>query len=328
MMNRLLGKPRSLFMVVLLLALLAGNFFASAPLPDISIAAEKLGQFFGFSVTNTIVAVWFTILLLLGLSYAATRNMKLVPTGIQNFLEFLLDTLLGLVEFVAGKKNGRRFFPLVASLFLFVLFTNWQTIVPGVGTIGIVERAEAGHSFVMNEVQLGGLRVAYIPFGQQKATEGESLHSEETSVLRGKFLPLLRTGTTDLNLTLALAIVAVILIEYFGLSTLGPIHYIGKFVNIKQLRKGNILFGIMDLFVGAIEALSEMVRIISFSFRLFGNMFAGEILIAVMTFLVAWLGPVMFYGLELFIGFIQALIFSMLTLVFATVAAASHVKEG
>ena len=206
----------------------------------------------------------------------------------------MLGWLYDLCRRVAGEENGRRFFPVVATIFLFVAFNAWLSLIPGFGSILFT------------------------------TAEGEHVH-------------LLRGANTDINMPLALALVSFIFVEYCGLKTLG-INYLKKFINaghffrsMGQLLKGRLragfsgLFtGVINIFVGLLEALSEFVRIISFTFRLFGNMTAGEILLLIAAFLVPWVFAIPFYGLELLVGFVQALIFSGLTLVFLTMAVTHH----
>ncbi len=132
-------------------------------------------------------------------------------------------------------------------------------------------------------------------------------------------VPLFRSANTDLNTTLALAIASVLATQYYGISTLGWGAYLSRFFNIRG--------GIIGLFVGLLEFISELAKFVSFSFRLFGNIFAGEVLLAVIAFLIPWVAVVPFLGLELFVGFIQAFIFAMLTLVFVTVATTHHGGE-
>lgn len=138
--------------------------------------------------------------------------------------------------------------------------------------------------------------------------------------------PLLRSAGTDLNMPLALALVSFVFVEYWGLRELGW-HYVGKFIRLGNLLRGRVLMGLIDLFVGVLEAFSEVVRVISFTFRLFGNMTAGETLLLVSAFLVSFVFTVPFYGLEILVGFVQALIFAGLTLVFAAVAITPHAEE-
>jgi F-type H+-transporting ATPase subunit a len=221
--------------------------------------------------------------------YFGTRNMKLIPSRYQTIVESVIGYLLGFCEDIAGVKYGRKFFAIVATIFLFVITNAWISLIPGIGTITI-------HTI-----------------------EG---HAE-----------LFRGVNTDINFPLALALISFVFVEYWGIKTLG-LGYFKKFINIRRfvasiklLFRGQfksaisgLFYGAMDIFIGLLEALSEIMRIISFTFRLFGNMTGGEILLLMMLFLAPFLLALPFYGLELFVGFIQALIFSGLTLVFANIA--------
>ena len=265
----------------------------SVPQPHPELPADVVFHLFGFPITNSIIAAWITIIFLIGFSFAVTRRMKLIPGRLQSAFEFLLGWLYDFCCNAAGEENGRRFFPVVTTIFLFVAFNAWLALLPGFGSI-IVHTAE-----------------------------GEA--------------HLLRPANTDINMPLALALVTFVFVEYFGLRTLG-IRYLGKFLNfreffggVKQVFKGKVKDGLFGLFTGAItvftgllEGLSELIRIISLTFRLFGNMTAGEILLLVAMFLIPWIFALPFYGLELLIGFIQAIIFGGLTLIFLTLAVASH----
>jgi len=264
----------------------------SVPRPEPKLPAEEVFHLFGFSITNSIVAAWLTIIVLVVFSYVVTRRLKLIPTRLQTFFEFALGSLLNFCQRVAGEENGRRFFPIVATIFLFVILNAWLSLLPGFGSILITN------------------------------AEGESVH-------------LLRAANTDINMPLALAVMSFAFVSYFGLRSLGA-SYLGKFVNVGQffrsvgqlfrgkLRAGlsGMFTGIVNIFVGFLEALTELVRIVSFTLRLFGNMTAGEILLLMATFLIPFLFALPFYGLELLIGFVQALIFAGLTLIFLTVAVA------
>ena len=270
----------------------------SVPSPAPKLPAEVVFHIFGFPITNSIIGTWFTIIVLVGLFYAATHRLKLVPTRLQTALELVLGWLFNFCQEVAGEKNGRKFFPIVATIFLFVLMNAWLSLLPGFGSINIT------------------------------TAEGEHVH-------------LLRGANTDINLPLALALISFVFVEYFGIKSLGGRHYLGKFIRVRQffggvgqlfrgkLRAGlgGIFNGAVDIFVGGLEALSEFIRILSFTFRLFGNMTAGEILLLLIVFLVPWIAVLPFYGLELLVGVVQALIFSGLTLVFATIAVTSHKVE-
>ncbi len=275
-------------------------------LPPIAIAAEKLTVLslggFSFPITNSLVATVITSLLLIAFAYFATRKLEMVPRGLQNFAEMAVDAVYGLVVSVAGEKRAATFFPWVVTIFLFVLVSNYLGLVPGLAAIGL------------KEVH----------------------HGEEVIV------PFLRSPSTDLNVTVGLALVSVFATQYYGIRALGGIKYAGRFLNFKGLftlpsllageEKMEMMDFIMEIFkrafidpfVGILEIVSEVAKIISFSFRLFGNIFAGEVMLLVMGFLLPYLGTPAFIGLELFVGLIQAFIFAVLTLAFMTMATLTH----
>ena len=242
-------------------------------MPQISLAAEKIGFLFGFPVTNSLVATWIVMTILTVFSLSATRKMTLVPNGIQSIAEMVVGGLYDFFTSVAG-KHIKQFFPLIASFFLFILVANWFGLLPGVGTVGFYEHGD-------------------------------------------KFVPILRGSNADLNMTLALAIISIAAIQYFGFKTLG-FHYSTRFLNFK---------GPIDFFLGFLEIISQFANILSFTFRLFGNIFAGEVLLTVIAFLIPFIVPLPFMALELFVGFIQALVFSMLTAACLNVAV-SHGEGG
>lgn len=251
-------------------------------MPHISLAAEKIGSLFGFPITNSLLATWVVMAILFVFSLSATRSMSLVPSGIQSIAELIVGGLYEFFTSVAG-KHIKQFFPLIASFFLFILVANWFGLLPGVGTVGFYEK-EITHETIKEE----------------KAPIEEKM----------KFAPLLRGSTADLNMTLALAIISIVAIQYFGFKTLGA-HYSTRFLNFK---------GPIDFFLGILEIISQLANILSFTFRLFGNIFAGEVLLTVMAFLMPFIVPLPFMALELFVGFIQALVFAMLTAAFLNVA--------
>lgn len=247
-------------------------------MPHISLAAEIVTRIAGFPISNALITTWLVMGILTVASYLVTRSMKLVPSGVQSIAEMLVGGLYDFFSSVTG-KYVRDVFPLVASLFLFILVANWVGLLPGVGTVGIFRGEE--------------------------------------------FTPLLRGATADLNTTVALALFAMVAIQYFGFKTSG-FHYGKRFFNF-----GNPIY----FFLGILELVSELSKVISFAFRLFGNIFAGEVLLAVMAFLMPFVVPLPFITMELFVGFIQALVFSMLTAVFLSVAVShgeheKHAAEG
>ena len=257
----------------------------------VSIAAEKVFTLFGYlPVTNALLTTWLVMAVLIVVAFFATRHMRKIPRGLQNGLEAVMEGFLGLIEGVTGdRKRAREFFGYAFTIFLFILFSNWMGLIPGVGSIGFFETAK--------EVAKEGAEVA-----------AEGGHAE------GGFFPLFRAGSSDLSFTIALALSTIIYVQYIGFKHL-HLGYLKKYLNFS---------GPIQFFVGLLEIISEFAKIVSFSFRLFGNIFAGEVLLVVMTFLAPFIVPIPFYGLEIFVGFVQALVFMMLTLVFLNGATVSH----
>ena len=255
----------------------------AVPSPHTQLPAEH--PFPGLPITNTMIASWLSMLVIFSLFFISTRRMKLVPRGLQNLVEFIYETVANFVEDAAGKEWGRRFLPVCFTIFLFVLANAWINLIPGFETVKV---------------------------------NGE---------------PLLRNANTDINVPLMLAIVAFISIEYWGFKAKGAL-YLETFFNFKPLGAGlknlftgkikagfsGVFNGIILAFAGMLEILSHLIRMVSFTFRLFGNMTAGMILVMIMLFLIPLVAPAAFYGLEAFFGFVQAMIFGGLTLTFACAA--------
>lgn len=304
-------------------------------LPEIRIAAEPVFELFGFPITNSLLAAWLTMIVLIVGSWAITRKMSPVPSRWQGFLELIIESFYGLVENAAGAKWARKFFPIVMTIFLFVIVSNWMGLTPLFGSWGVLHPAEheGGHPVQwLNDSHTIGLWMP-TPKGEAEAASHEK--AGEAYIL----VPMLRAATTDLNITLGLAFVSVLLTQYFGVRALGP-GYFGKFIAVGRIvkaftRKGlgcggriaAFFMGIIDLFIGVVESISEIGKIVSFSFRLFGNIFAGEVLLVVMAFLIPYLVSLPFYGLEIFVGLVQALVFMMLTVAFFVVAISHHGEE-
>lgn len=226
--------------------------------------AEQIGSFLGIPITNSIVMTWVLMALLIGGAYLFKRSLSLRPGKIQAGMEWVFESSLEYMRELFERDGlARRFFPLVATIFLFLLIANELEFFPGVGSIGFWQHA--------------------------------------------KFIPLLRTPTTDLNTTLALALISFFTIEITGILTLGVLKYGKRFINFSSP---------IGFVVGIIEMISNVGRIISFSFRLFGNIFAGEVMVLVAGYFMPYLLPAPLIGFEMFIGFIQALVFAMLTLFF------------
>ncbi len=259
--------------------------------PHPQLPAEGLFHIFGFTVTNTLFASWVSIIVVVAICFFATRKINIVPKRLQMMVESIIGYLLGFCQDIAGEENGRKFFPIIATIFLFVIMNALLSLIPGYGTITYTN------------------------------AEGEVMH-------------LQRGAITDINFPLAIALISIIFVELWGIKTVGPIRYFGKFLNGKRFvaahkkiftgrfKEGfaGLFYGIIDIFIGMIEALSDVMRGLSFTFCLFGNMTGGEILLLVIVFLAPYLLAIPFYGLELLVGYIQAIIFAGLTLVFAAIA--------
>jgi F-type H+-transporting ATPase subunit a len=301
----------------------------------ISISAEPIFHVGPLVVSNSmltsLIASGLIVLFAVIVGPALKRTGR--PNRLQTFAEMIVEALLGLCQDITGSRSkAREFLPLIMSFFLFILLNNWLGLLPGVGTIGFREHGTPGHEveavapFAPKAVQASTPQAATEVTAQEATdtldAESTDSHAEtETAegvvAEEGVFVPYFRAGTADLNTTIALALVSVVLTQVYGFKHLG-ISYLQKYINFKS----PIMF-----FVGVLESILEVAKIMSFAFRLFGNIFAGEVLLAVMTFLVPVIIPMPFYGLELFVGFIQALVFSMLSLVFFNLATVGHGEE-
>jgi F-type H+-transporting ATPase subunit a len=327
------GRSRTLAVGgIALLTLVALAISFRVPLPPIEVRPEEIviisvGEFH-YPVSNSLLTTWIVMLLIVIPTILATRKMELIPTGPQNFFEAIVEAIDSLVRDVAGER-GRQFFPIVATIFIFVLVSNWLGLVPGVGPVGIIVPDEK-HPIPQ------GYAVVDLPRPVAELLGSVEHHSEGQEAT---LIPLLRSPSADLNTTLALAIVSVVMTQVFGMMALGILRYWTRFFNFGNLfnfvlaligvkpRKhmlGYLFWGGLDAFVGALEFVSELAKFISFSFRLFGNIFAGEVVLIIMAFLFAQILPLPFYLLEVFVGFIQAFVFAILTLVFMTIATAPH----
>ncbi|HCS79508.1 TPA: ATP synthase F0 subunit A [Patescibacteria group bacterium] len=282
--------------------------------PHISLSAEKIGSLFGLPITNSLLTTWVVMAILFILTYFFTRSIQLIPGNLQQVAEMILDMLYGLFASVVGKDKIKQFFPLLASIFLFVMISNWSGLLPGVGSIKITPKSSNSSEHAL---------VTQVAAVEQIVTTGlkPELTSDEVRGVSNtgehKAVPLFRGPTADLNTTLALALVAVFSLQYFGFKSLG-LGYLKKFINFANP---------IDFFLGILELISELAKVISFAFRLFGNIFAGEVLLTVIAFLMPVIAPLPFIGLELFVGVIQALVFSMLTAVFLNMATTAHGHE-
>jgi F-type H+-transporting ATPase subunit a len=301
----------------------------SVPKPEPHLPAPVLFHILGWPITNGVLAGWITVVFLVVISWVVSRRMQIVPRRLQTAFEFILGWIYDLCNSIAGEVNGRKFFPVVCTIFLFVLFNAWLSLIPGYGSIELIkhEPIPENAQIVPSEEDPEHL-VALV---DDKEYEIATVDGQETIVVEEE---LIRGANTDVNTPLALALVSFVFVAYFGLKSLGMgwlkqyFNFGPLFHSFGRIFKGklsimDIFSGVIDAFVGGLELLSRFITIISFTFRLFGNMTAGEILLLIAAFLVPWVLAIPFYGLELLIGVVQALIFSLLTLVFVTMAVTS-----
>jgi F-type H+-transporting ATPase subunit a len=265
-----------------------GFFKESIPMDlSISLTAEKVFSLFGQAITNSIFTGWLVSIFILACGFLIGRSLKKVPNNGQSVVEMIFDFFYTNAINIVGREDVvNEMFPVIITLFFYIIFSNWSGLLPGFGG-----------SIGLHEIH-----------------QGKAILS-----------PLFRAPTSDLNTTIALAILAIGYIQYLGVKYAGPMAYMKRFLNFSSP---------IAFFVGIVEFISESMRVISFGFRLFGNVFAGEVLIAVILYLTMTLVPyvtilpIPFFFLELFVGIVQAFIFCFLTLVFTSLAIVSHDAHG
>ena len=316
---------RWIVLVLMIAGFILGGIYVPVQ-PEITVAAEKLIEepltenFLGFAgpfyLVNTLPTLAVTIVLLLVIGFAANRSLKksqqtdLVPNGIGNVMEAILEMLYNMTEGSAGTKWAKAIFPWFATIMIYVLFANLLKLIPGFESIGVLHHAHGeGHTIA----ELGGGWANILP---EKVEEGGYI-----------LAPFFRGISVDLNFTLSLALISFFSIQVMGVRAQG-LGYFSKFFNTKRMFKVPF-FGAMDFLVGLLEIISEFAKILSFTFRLFGNMFAGVVLVAVVASLLGKISilPSMIMMFELFVGVIQAFVFGMLTMVFMAMATQGHGDE-
>lgn len=251
------------------------------------IAAEPISHIGSLSITNSMINAWIAVVFFFVLALIIRKRRALIPRGFQNAIEAIIESFLNIVQSVTrDQERAKKFLPIVGTLFVFILFSNWMGLIPGTGSIGVWQM-HGGHL---------------------------------------ELIPILRPASSDLNLTLAMGIFAVLAANIFGIIAIGFFKHINKFIQLGTVfhafKKGgiNIFIGLVEFVVGFIELSSEVAKVVSLSLRLFGNVFAGEVLLMVIAGLTAFLVPLPFMALEMIVGVIQAMVFALLTLVYLTVA--------
>lgn len=289
--------------------------------PHIQLPAEVLGEhplfIFPFInapvyLTNTLLAtlVGDVILLLIGFAvWRAVGSGQMVPRGISGAVEAFIEVLYNLTESTAGKW-AKRIFPYFATITLLVLVLNWMELIPGVDSIGIFNEHHIPHPEECTFVQL--------PLGAVGVTGADN-------ECAAGVVPYIRATATDLNFTLALALIAVVMVQVTGIQAQG-LGYFSKFLNVKTFFTKPV-FGVIDFGVGILELVSEFSKVLSFAFRLFGNVFAGSVLLFVIGTLVPVFAQSGVLMLEFFVGAIQAVVFGLLTMTFMAQATQGHGHE-
>lgn len=276
----------------------------SAPLFTLPVIGE-------FYLTNTLVATFLGDIVLLLIAFGVNRAAKsgeMVPKGISGAVEAFIEVLYNMTESTAGKW-ARRIFPFFATITLLLLVVNWMELLPGVDSLGKFDEHHIHHPELCTFVEL--------PFNIVGVTGDNECASG--------VIPFVRAAATDLNFTLALAIIAVVMVQVMGFASQG-LGYLGKFINTKTIFSKPI-FGVIDFAVGLLELISEISKVLSFAFRLFGNIFAGAVLIFVIGTLVPVFALTGVFMLEFFVGAIQAIVFGLLTMTFMAQATQSHGHE-
>ncbi len=319
-----------LYLLGIVVLVVLGGMFLRFELPPISVSAEHLPNMYlgPLPITNSLLTSWVVVILLIAMAYFATRNMQMVPSGLQNLLEWIVEQLYNITEGVSGPKWAVKFFIVPTTIFFYVLFSNWFGLIPGLGGFGFCEPHEVA--------------------GQEVAAaegEGEGGGSLILGCQPGEIVvPIFRSPSADLNNTLMLALFTQVTAWVFGFTALGFGGFVGKFFvfsgiakafkpdehgnkrNFKEMM-GQVAFGFIETAVGLLEFLSEFVKIIAYTFRLFGNIFAGEVMLVVLTFLVPLTLALPSLGLEVFVGLVQAFVFFILSVAFYTLAVTPHAHE-
>lgn len=308
------GVNRWIILLLVILAIIAANNFPPVQ-PHILVAPERvshsplftlpvIGEYYLTNTLTTLLLVDLVVILLALAVRNSVRKGGLVPSGIAGAMEAVVEALYNMAESTAGRFT-RLIFPWFAGFLIIVLVSNWMGLLPGMESIGTIEHVDHdGHA----AFQL-------LP-GVSAMTAGKGEYA---------VIPWFRGMSTDLNFTVALALISVIATQIVGFKTQGP-RYLFRFFNVLNIFK-RPFFGVMDFIVSLLELISEFAKILSFAFRLFGNMFAGMVLLFLVSSMAPVFAPSLIMTFEFFIGAIQAFVFGMLTLVFMSQATQGHGEE-
>jgi F-type H+-transporting ATPase subunit a len=321
-----------IYTIIGLAVVVLGALFFDFKMPVVSVAAEKIPSLAGdgywnvagFYITNAVFTSWVVTLLIIVGIFFGTRNMKLVPTGFQNFVEAIFETLYNLTENIAGPERAKKFYAIPIAIFIYVIISNWFGLLPFVPAIG----------------------VCYPDYHDDGATteQVENYTLPSTCDAGYHVVPFFRSPSADLNNTLMLALFTQIAAQIYGFAALGFGGYLSRYFVFDGIKAafgpdahgnarsfgsmmGQLALGLIDMAVGLLELLGEFNKVIAYTFRLFGNIFAGEVMLIIITFLVPLGLTSLLVGFEIFVGFIQAFVFYILSVAFYTVVTTPHHAE-
>lgn len=357
-------KKRYIIYLCVLLLLVIGGAMGSGLIPPVLPFIQLPGEVvvpwgegsplngpFGTGLTNTFIATILTFIVVVGIALAARARAQRpdqVPSGFYNFIEMLIELAYGYVEGSAGKW-AKAFFPFFMTFILWIVVANWMELIPGVDGIGIME--DVAHLEALRDADEAA--AAGTPLTEDEIHHLEEVYAEEIddqgvrwnrifimspgswllsdaqveqSGAHWNIIPFVRAAATDLNFTLAIALVSVVMTMYYGMRAQGGLGYWRKFFLWPADRIAKNPLAILDPLVGILEFISELARIISFAFRLLGNIFAGQVLLFVIGALLP-IANLAFWHLEFGIGLLQAVVFALLTLSFMNSAIQGHGDE-
>lgn len=338
--NKGTGFTRWWIVLLIVLAVVIPGYLAPIK-PPVQLPGEIItGPFFNFLgqdfyLTNTLLTTGIVYLILFFIAFLVRRGLgdeKTPSRGLALAFEAIIEAIYNLVESTAGSKWARQMFPWVATIILVVLTSNYTKLLPGIETIGVLHEVHGGHEGYAAANLIPGVSYIYKAEKAAEDTHAEDTHAEDEHAAAGyNIIPFFRGPSTDLNFTAAIAITAMFMVQYFGFKANG-LGYLSKFFNFggflkiwttKKVGPFDVIMPFIDIFVGLLELIAEIAKIVSFSFRLLGALFGGAILLGV----IGTLMPAAQFGvlfLELFVGLVQSLVFGVLALVFMTVATQSH----
>lgn len=279
-----------------------------------SLQPELIAQIGGFPITNTLIATLIVDVLLILLVFFVARNIKQRPKRLQNIVEMIVIYFYDMTKSMAGKR-AKAILPWVMTFFLFIVVSNFLGLMPGIGSIGFVPESSKSHDAKVEKNSDEHLKLE--KSSKTENIKSDEIHKESSEHESEHLISLVRPLTSDFNATLALAVISLVATHVLSIKYTGLTDYLSRYFVINPIM----------LFVGLLELVSEFIKIFSLSFRLFGNIYAGEVVMATISGLFAFVAPLPFLLLESIVAIVQALVFSMLTLVFMSMLTEKHHAE-